>query len=35
MRAQVENGGPTVHVVAGNHAVFLGFDLTDVTSTRT
>ncbi|MDQ1738753.1 MAG: hypothetical protein QOE53_405 [Pseudonocardiales bacterium] len=29
MRQHVENGGLTVHAVAGNHAVFLGFDLTD------
>jgi len=29
MRAHVENGGLTVHAVAGNHAVFLGFNLTD------
>lgn len=27
MRAHVENGGLSVHAVAGNHAVFLGFDL--------
>jgi phosphatidylserine/phosphatidylglycerophosphate/cardiolipin synthase-like enzyme len=29
MRTHVENGGLTVHAVAGNHAVFFGFDLSD------
>lgn len=29
MRRRSENGGLTVHAVAGNHAVFFGFDLTD------
>jgi phosphatidylserine/phosphatidylglycerophosphate/cardiolipin synthase-like enzyme len=29
VRAHAENGGLTVNAVAGNHAVFLGFDLTD------
>lgn len=29
MRTHVENGGLTVHAVAGNHAVFFGFDLGD------
>ncbi len=29
MRRHVENGGLTVHAVAGNHAVFFGFDLTE------
>jgi len=29
VRRHVERGGLTVHAIAGNHAVFLGFDLTD------
>ncbi|HST49381.1 phospholipase D-like domain-containing protein [Jatrophihabitans sp.] len=29
MRVRVDNGGLTVNAIAGNHAVFLGFDLTD------
>jgi phosphatidylserine/phosphatidylglycerophosphate/cardiolipin synthase-like enzyme len=29
VRRHVENGGLTVRAIAGNHAVFLGFDLTD------
>jgi phosphatidylserine/phosphatidylglycerophosphate/cardiolipin synthase-like enzyme len=29
LRKHVENGGLTVQAIAGNHAVFLGFDLTD------
>lgn len=29
MRQRIENGGLTVRAIAGNHAVFLGFDLTD------
>lgn len=29
MRTHVENGGLTVQAVAGNHAVFFGFDLND------
>jgi phosphatidylserine/phosphatidylglycerophosphate/cardiolipin synthase-like enzyme len=29
VRQHLENGGLTVHAVAGNHAIFLGFDLTD------
>ena len=29
MRRRVDNGGLTVNAIAGNHAVFLGFDLTD------
>ncbi|HEY0168279.1 MAG TPA: phospholipase D-like domain-containing protein [Jatrophihabitans sp.] len=29
MRAHVENGGLTTHAVAGNHAVFFGFDLSE------
>jgi len=29
VRGHVENGGLTVHAIAGNHAVFFGFDLTD------
>lgn len=29
MRQRIESGGLTVSAVAGNHAVFLGFDLTD------
>jgi hypothetical protein len=29
VRRQVEDGGLTVHAIAGNHAVFLGFGLTD------
>ncbi|MEO7262108.1 MAG: phospholipase D-like domain-containing protein [Jatrophihabitantaceae bacterium] len=29
MRRQVQNGGLTVHAVAGNHAIFFGFDLSD------
>ncbi|MEA2461999.1 MAG: hypothetical protein QOH90_2176, partial [Actinomycetota bacterium] len=29
MRERVESGGLTVNAVAGNHAVFLGLDLTD------
>jgi phosphatidylserine/phosphatidylglycerophosphate/cardiolipin synthase-like enzyme len=29
MRRRIQNGGLTVQAIAGNHAVFLGFDLTD------
>jgi phosphatidylserine/phosphatidylglycerophosphate/cardiolipin synthase-like enzyme len=29
MRGRVDNGGLTVNAIAGNHAVFLGLDLTD------
>jgi hypothetical protein len=29
VRQRIENGGLTVQAIAGNHAVFLGFDLTD------
>jgi hypothetical protein len=29
MRVRVDNGGLRVNAVAGNHAVFLGLDVTD------
>jgi hypothetical protein len=29
MRCRVQSGGTTVQAIAGNHAVFFGFDLTE------